>query len=134
MEGYWGKNALKAYEYGKFNSALGFASALSHGVWRPSWVEGNYRRAKIADEPNQVTKVQLAGASFLRTALQKKMSNTPTERTIIDAVINNKPVTKSWAASMPGGWYKRATRLILNANGNLDINDASQFAKLFGYD
>lgn len=128
----WGKNAVTAYKNCGFNSTLGFASTLAHSIWRPSLVVKNFNNASISGESDQVVKVELSGAAFIIQGLKDKgYGDIPSARQVIDSVKNSKPDAKKWQsffkAKSVGGWYTRASKLILYANNNLDIPNMNVF-------
>lgn len=128
----WGKNAIIAYKNSGFNSTLGFASTLAHSIWRPAYVVRNFNNAGISGETDQVVKIELTGAAFIIQGLKDKgYGNIPSARQVIDSVKKSDADAKKWQsflkAKQVGGWYTRASKLILYANNNLDIPDLDVF-------
>lgn len=133
----WGKNAITAILNQKISSPLGIAATIAHGVWKPAYVINDYKEAGIAGVQDEVTKVQYAGATFLKRGLVQLGKNTSSDtiQSIIAAVLSErdkqpKNHTNSVAKrikSSYGGWYTRAAKLILHAN-DTEISNQQQFS------
>jgi hypothetical protein len=116
---------------------LGIAATIAHGIWKPAYVINDYKEAGIAGVQDEVTKVQYAGATFLKRGLVQlgRLKSTDSIQSIIAAVLSEKSIhprnhTNDVAKRIKatyGGWYTRAANIILNAN-DTEISNQKQFS------
>ena len=133
----WGKKALTTILNQKITSPLGIAATIAHGIWKPAYVINDYKEAGIAGVQDEVTKVQYAGATFLKRGLVQlgRLKSTDTIQSIIAAVLSEQSIhprnhTNDVAKRIKatyGGWYTRAANIILHAN-DTEINNQKQFS------
>lgn len=140
IEKYYGQFAIPTIKQSGFTSPLGVAVCFAHTNWKPAYVQGDYREVNIAGEPDQVRKIKLAGAAFIRRAYRQYGSkNPPNADDIIKAIeAENPSIHPKYhkneyhnficnTGKKYGGWYVRSAKVIMFAN-DINLSNPQQFS------